>query len=215
MNRLHFDRFIKYGVLLTISIILSEFGIGCYYACVLGSDPISVFVEGLSFALPLTVGQISTACNVILIILIILFERKHLGLNTVLSTFMAGPLIDLFVGILKTNFPGDTTSLAIKVVILVLGVLSFGVGLGLGIACNQGIGCFTFLPIFLSDISKIELKYTQIITDAMFFVIGVLLGGIWGVGTLAGVFLTGPVLDFTMKLVEEKIHKIGPIIETK
>ena len=88
MDRLKDLNYRALFIRITISLIgtvLSSFGVGCYYACGLGTDPISVFVDGLHNACGLSYGQISTICNVILTILIFLFERKHLGIGTIIE----------------------------------------------------------------------------------------------------------------------------------
>lgn len=198
-------------ILCILSTAISEFGIGCYYACGLGTDPISVFVDGLHSWCNLSYGTISTICNVILTLCIFLFERKHLGLGTIVGMLIGGPLIDVFETFMSTNFPVETTSLIVRIIILIIALLTFGIGCGLGIACKMGIGCFQLPPIFLADVSKIKLTYTQVITDAIFFLIGWLLGGVIGIGTVLGVLLTGPILTWTIKKSEKYIEKLGPI----
>ena len=83
--------------------LLSEFGIGCYYACGLGTDPVSVFVDGVHNICGLSYGNISTICNIILLILIIIFERRYLGIGTIISTFISGPLIDVFETLMREH----------------------------------------------------------------------------------------------------------------
>ena len=114
---------------------------------------------------------------------------------------------------MSSNFPKDTTSLVVRIIILIIAILTFAIGCGLGIACKMGIGCFQFPPIWLADISKIKLTYTQVITDAIFFLIGWSLGGVVGIGTVLGVLLTGPILTWTIKKSEKFIDKLGPIFE--
>lgn len=193
-----------------ISTIIADFGIGCYYSCGLGSDPVSVFIDGLHSYCGLSYGTISTICNVILTVCIFLFERKHIGVGTIAAMCISGTFIDIFETLLRTNFPVATTSLYIRIVILIIGVITFAIGCGLGIACHLGIGCFQFPPIFLADITKINLTYTQMITDATFFIIGWLLGGVIGIGTIAGVLLTGPILTKSIELYEKWAEKLGP-----
>ena len=195
-----------------VSTALSEFGIGCYYGCGLGTDPISVFVDGLHGKFGLSYGTISTICNIIQAILIFLFERKYLGLGTLIGVIIGGPLIDVFETLIRVNFPLESTGLAIRIIILIVGLITTGIGYGLGIACNLGIGCFQFWPIWLEDITPLSLKYTQIISDAVFFLIGWALGGVVGVGTIIGVLLTGYILDWTLKKCEKPIKEFGPII---
>ena len=191
--------------------VFSEFGIGCYYGCGLGTDPISVFVDGIHQASGLTYGQISTICNVILFVLIFLFERKHLGISTLIGTIIAGPLIDFFETMIRTNFPVETTPIEIKILILLAGLITTGIGAGLCIVCKMGIGNFQFIPLFLADHTNLDLKYCQMLSDASFFIVGLLLGGVVGIGTVVGVLFTGYVLDWTIRKMEKYVDGLGPI----
>ena len=178
---------------------LCELGIACYYTARLGTDPISVFVEGISFHVDLTVGEISTICNIILGILLFFFDRKQFGIGTFLMILTAGPLIDLFYAFLLSHFPPESTVIYIRILIISFGIVIYALGLGMTILCDIGVGPFSFPPLFMSKITKIDLRYTQIITDAIFFLIGCFLGGIYGLGTVASVLLTGPLMTFFMK----------------
>ena len=192
-------KLIRKSIIYLLATALCELGIACYYTARLGTDPISVFVEGISFHCDLTVGEISTICNIILGILLFLFDRDQFGVGTFLMILIAGPLIDLFYGFLLSCFPPETTALIIKTAILTAGILIYALGLGLTIQCDIGVGPFSFPPLFLTKVFRIDLKYTQIITDAMFFAIGFFLGGVYGLGTVVSVLLTGPLMTFFME----------------
>ena len=196
-------------VIAMVGNVMANFGIGCYYGCGLGTDPISVYVDGLHVLTHLTYGQISTINNAILTILIIIFERKHLGIMTVLTVFMSGPLIDLFNAFISANFPLETASMAVRIILLIVALLTFAIGTGMVVACNLGIGCFSFPPIWLSDLTKISLSYTQMITDACFLIIGWLLGGVVGIGTVVGVLGTGPILGWALHRTEKLIDLLN------
>ena len=201
--------------LCVISTLLSQFGVACYYGCGLGTDPISVFVDGLHGSCGLTYGQISTICYVILGVLLIIFDRKYFGISTAIGIFFGGGLLDYCVALIANAFPIETISLFTKVCILITGLLTTGVGYGLGIACNLGVGTFQFVPIFFNDYLHMELKYAQILSDAIFFVIGWILGGVVGIGTVVGVVLTGYILDWAIKLVQKPLDKVGPMLIEK
>lgn len=198
-----------------LSTLLSQFGVACYYGCGLGTDPISVFVDGLHGGFGLTYGQISTICYVILGILLIIFERKYFGISTAVGIFFGGGLLDYFVALVANTFPIESISLVTKVLILIAGLITTGIGYGLGIACDLGVGTFQFVPLFFNDYLHIELKYAQIISDAIFFVIGWILGGIVGVGTIVGVVLTGYILDWSIKVVQKPLENVGPMMVEK
>ena len=196
------------SIIYILATALCEFGIACYYTARLGTDPISVFVEGVSFHCDLTVGEISTICNLILGILLFFFDRDRFGFGTFLMILIAGPLIDLFYGLLLTYFPPETTIMGIRILILAVGILTYALGLGWTILCDIGVGPFSFPPLILTKMFHIDLKYTQILTDAVFFVIGFFLGGVYGTGTIVSVLLTGPLMTFFMKCSESMIKKI-------
>ena len=211
LKKINWKAFIVRLFLSLLSTLISEFGIGCYYACGLGTDPISVFVDGFHGVSGLSYGTISTICNVIQAVLIFLFIRQYLGIGTLIGVLIGGPLIDVFETMVRTAFPLETTTLPVRVAILIAGLLTTGFGYALGIICKMGIGCFQFIPLFLSEKTPLDLKYTQMISDAAFFLIGYLLGGVVGVGTLVGVFLTGYIMSATISLFGDRVDKLGPI----
>ncbi len=199
-------------LLLVPTLFLLNFGIGCYYACGLGTDPISVFVDGQHVIMNMSYGQVTTINNVVLLVLMLFLGRKYMGIGTVVSCFVTGPLIDLFETMLRTAWPAATSPLGVKIALLAGGVLAFGAGLGFFVVTGLGIGPFDFLALWLRDVTKLELKWTRILFDALFLAAGWLLGGVVGVGTAAGVLLTGPVMSYTIKLIERPLGNFfGPL----
>ena len=191
--------------------IISSFGIGCFYGCGLGTDPISVFVDGLHNVTKMSYGDISTICNVIQAILIFIFIRKYLGLGTLIGTILGGPLIDVFEVFVRTNYPVENTTITIKIIIMLIGLLTTGIGYALGIASKLGVGCFQFIPLFLLEKCHIDLKYSQMISDTVFFLIGFALKGVVGIGTVACVLLTGYIMDGVLNIIEKPIDDLGPL----
>lgn len=214
-NRINFKSVL---VRLTISIITTfagQFGVACYYAAGLGTDPISVFIDGLHSFSGLSYGTISTINFVILTALILIFERKHFGIAAVVNVFIGGPILDGSLAILNRYFPTETTQLWVRIIILALGAVVFAIATGISIGCNAGIGCFSFPPIWLSDLTKIDIKWTQMITDAMFLITGVILKGVIGIGTIVGILVTGPILAPFIPITEKFCNKFGPMINEK
>ncbi|MBR4422524.1 MAG: hypothetical protein IKS69_08320 [Erysipelotrichaceae bacterium] len=211
LKELNVKAFLARLLLSFLGTVISSLGIGCYYGCGLGTDPISVFVDGLHQISGLSYGTISTICNVIQAILIFLLIRKYLGIGTLIGVLIGGPLIDVFETLVRTGFPLETTSLPLRVIILAVGLITTGIGYGMGIVSEMGVGCFQFIPLFLAEKTPLDLKYTQMISDALFFVIGFLLGGVIGIGSLVGVLLTGYVMTFTIARLAKPVDALGPL----
>ena len=207
-NRLNKISALKRLALVFFSNILTAFGISCFYACGLGSDPISVFVDGQHRLTGLTLGQINTIDNVILLILMLLLARRYFNVGTLVTVFLTGPLIDLFFGFLSHTFPENDTTLPIKIAMISIGILLFCFGLSLFITADFGIGTFDFPSLALSDKTGIEMRWFRMALDALFLVTGYLMGGKAGFGTVAGVLTTGPLLSFFLKRLKEPLAKI-------
>ncbi|HQB32828.1 MAG TPA: hypothetical protein PLI19_05800, partial [Erysipelotrichaceae bacterium] len=87
-------------VIYILAIVISNFGIGCYYVCNLGTDPISVLIDGLHSTFNLSYGTISTFFNALWALLIILLLREKFGIGTFIAVLIGGPLIDVFTSFL-------------------------------------------------------------------------------------------------------------------
>ena len=77
--RINYGSAIKRLLAVFFAIICSSFGISCYYACGLGADPISIFVDGQHALFSLSYGQITTINNLVLVVLMLAKTtgRKH------------------------------------------------------------------------------------------------------------------------------------------
>lgn len=211
-NNLNKPSLFKRLLFVFLSITCSAFGVSCYYACGLGADPISVFVDGQHAILGLTYGQVTTINNVVLVALMFIFARRYFHIGTIVSCFLTGPLIDLFEGMISNAFPAETSALGIKIAILAVGVLTMALGVAFFITVDLGVGAFDFPPLKLRDATRLELRWTRMIFDAIYVVIGFLMGGVVGVGTIVGVLLTGPVMSFFMKRIKQPLDRFfGPL----
>ncbi len=210
LNKINVKSIFINTIIYIIAIIVSNFGIGCYYVCNLGTDPISVLIDGLHSTFSLSYGTISTFFNVLWAILIILFLKEKFGIGTFVAVLIGGPLIDVFTNFLFASFPPETTHLTARLLLLAVGAITFAFGTGITIAANLGIGCWSFLPLWLEKITPLSLDKTQMITDAITFVIGWFLGGTVGIGTVVGVLVTGPIIGYVLKATAPIFEKIGP-----
>ncbi|MGI6608576.1 MAG: YczE/YyaS/YitT family protein [Erysipelotrichaceae bacterium] len=209
-NKINIRSFSINTAIYILAVVLANLGIGLFYVCGLGTDPISVFIDGLHSTFDLSYGTISTIFNALWAVLIILFLKEKFGIGTFLTVLIGGPLIDVFTGFLFAVFPPENTLLAVRIILLIIGEITFAVGTGLTIAVNLGIGCWSFLPLWLEKITPLSLDKTQMITDAVTFIVGWILGGVAGIGTVLAVLATGPIIGYVLKVSAPMFEKIGP-----
>ena len=131
--------------------------------------------------------------NVVFVVLALMFARKYSGIGTVLSALVIGYAIDIsnalwLLTMLNTGF---ITGL----IIFLIGLVIYAMGIALLIKCDAGMNCLDALLYRLMDVTGLKYKYLRIAADVILTVTGCLMGGVFGVGTVIAVFLTGPLVE--------------------
>ncbi len=206
-----------------LGVILAACGISMFYTLNIGSDPISVFVDGQHRIFGMNYGTINLLNSMVYFIFILIFDRKQIRLATLIAGFGMGPLINLFTGIFSRFVAADGSftiqiidfrSLAflppggdylLRLMMLLPAVILLGCGLGLYLSADMGAAPVDAMVLFLSEKLKRPFKEVKILCDLVMAVLGLLLGGILGVGTIAAIILTGPMISLTMHVI--KRHK--------
>lgn len=180
--------------------IMMSFGITLYLNAGLGVDPLTVFTSGMAHTTGLTVGKASLVIMAVLICILLFLDRKRIGLGTVLNAGIIGVSVDLFLGIqfLKVH------TLPVSIMMLAVAALIFGIGVGIYISAGLGEGAVDAIMVLLHNRSKINIRWIKIGLDICLTVLGMLLGGQLGIGTIVGVLATGPVIEQTLKRIAHK-----------
>ena len=117
-----------------------------------------------------------------------------------------GPIIDFFTLILKPLEIG-ILALPLKIAILALGCAILAFGMTIVIKSEAGTGPNDLVAVVISDKTHFRFGIVRIVTDFSFVIIGCILGGIWGIGTIICAFLVGPVADFFLPTSEKIVKK--------
>ena len=168
-------------------------GAGTILYAGIGGDTVTVFQDGLHALFNISYGQASRIYNVVFVVLALMFARKYSGIGTVLSALVIGYAIDIsnslwLLTMLNTGF---ITGL----IIFLIGLVIYAMGIALLIKCDAGMNCLDALLYRLMDVTGFKYKYLRIAVDVILTVTGCLMGGVFGVGTVIAVFLTGPLVE--------------------
>ena len=156
-------------------------------------NTVTVFQDGLHALFNISYGQASRIYNVVFVVLALIFARKYSGIGTVLSALLIGYAIDIsnslwLLTMLNTGF---ITGL----IIFLIGLVIYAMGIALLIKCDAGMNCLDALLYRLMDVTGFKYKYLRIAADVILTVTGCLMGGVFGIGTVIAVFLTGPLVE--------------------
>ena len=95
----------------------------------------------------------------------------------------------------------------LNMLIMLVGIVLFAVGTGLYAAADLGRGSYEAVTFALAEKNHWQVKVVRMILDAAMVVIGVILGGKFGVCTVVTVIVSGPVIQFTVTKAK-KIMKL-------
>ena len=206
---------IKRLILFFVGMSIIQFGVALFLKTNIGSDPFTVFTQGLASTLNKTnlknfsiVKLISGAAEVTpgvanMIILIVLFaiillvERSRINIGTLICVVGVGPIIDLGVNVVS-YFPVESYNYLIKMLLVLFGCFIIAVGFAVLSASNIGVAPNDIVPFIIQDKLKIEYRWIRIGLDAAFLVFGFILGGKIGVGTVISMISTGPFIQLCL-----------------
>lgn len=202
MDKNKIKSFIIKLVILMIGNIISALGIALFYAVNIGTDPISVLVDGQHNLLKLSYGNVTLINNIIWIIYGFIFARKYLKIGTIVIGLTTGYFLDLFVSMFEKLIQPSTTYL-VKAILLIPAVMLLALGTAMVINLDVGVGTWNLLILSIRDKTKIQIKWIKITLDFIYTITGYLMGGIIGLGTIVGVVLTGPLIDFFIPICDK------------
>lgn len=166
-----------------------------------GVDSWTVFAQGISVHTGLSIGLLTNIIGLLVLLLWIPLKQKP-GLGTVLNILLVGPGIELGLWLLPTP---DTMWL--RVVFFVIGLLLLAVASGIYIGANLGPGPRDGLMTGIHSRFGTPLWVGRTAVEVTVLIIGWILGGNVGVGTVAFALLIGPLCNITLPLLDPATAK--------
>lgn len=176
-------------VQLIIGLVLFGIGIAMMLQSELGLPPWDVLHQGLTEQFGLTVGIWSIIVSFV-VLLLWLPLRERYGIGTVLNAIIIGVVID--VAALVVPQPDN---LWLDAAMLVGGILLIGLASGMYIGANLGPGPRDGLMTAIARRGP-SIRATRWGLEIVVLIVGIVLGGTFGIGTIAFAFLIGPIVQF-------------------
>lgn len=168
-----------------------------------GLDSISVFSAGLANIFHTTVGMASLGFYFVVILATFFVDRSYISVATLLSLVIVGPSIDIFTKIFSFVVTPDS-DLLIRIIFFVIAYLSLAFAVALYLSVHFGISAADMIPIIVSDKTHRQFRWCKVAFDITVIIIGILLGGSFGIGTIIIGFITGPTIQFFRKNLEKR-----------
>jgi uncharacterized membrane protein YczE len=171
---------------LLIGLVLFGAGDALLIASELGNAPWTVFAEGVSLNTPLSVGAATVVTSFVVLLLWIPL-RQLPGLGTIANAIVIGLAIDATLRLLP-----EEVALGPRWLMLAAGIALVALGSGLYLTAALGPGPRDGLMTGLHRRFGISLRVARAGIEVSVLVAGAILGGTFGIGTVAFALLIGP-----------------------
>ncbi len=160
----------------------------------LGNSPWTVFAEGVSKQTPLSVGAATVVTSFVLLVLWIPLRQRP-GLGTIANAIVVGLAIDATLSVLP-----DDAALVPRVAELAGGIALVAVGSAFYLGAALGPGPRDGLMTGVHRITGWPVAPVRGAIEVAALVVGAVLGGTFGPGTIAFALLIGPAVAVALRL---------------
>lgn len=174
---------------LIVGLVLFGVGIAMMLQSGLGLTPWDVLHQGLAEQFGLTVGTWSIIVSFV-VLLLWLPLRERYGLGTVLNAFIIGIVIDLAALVIP-----EPSNVWLDGVLVTAGILLIGLASGMYIGANLGPGPRDGLMTAIAR-RGLSIRMTRWGLEIVVLIVGIAMGGTFGVGTVAYAVFIGPIVQF-------------------
>ncbi len=183
---------IKNMVLASIGLFIFAVGIYLTIQANVGVAPWDVLNQGLTKRTGFLYGNVMIMVSLTVIVLDVLM-KEPIGMGMLLDTLVVGKTVDLMN---RLDLVSPRQTLWSGILLLLAGILLLAIGMRIYMALGLGCGPRdTFLVALCKRFPKLSIGTLNIIMWATVTVIGWLLGGQVGPGTIVSVIAMGPVLN--------------------
>lgn len=193
---------------LTVGLMIAHLGVTLFLISNLGTDTFTVFASGVSHISGISVGLCHSGIQCVLIVLMILFTKGYIKTGSFICCLLGGPIIDAFNWLLGSFVTADSP-LVLRLAAMALGCVILAIGMALVIVSDAGTGPNDLVAVILTDrLHKFQFRTVRICCDLFFIIVGWLLGGTVGIGTVTAAFLVGPVAQVFMPVHRRNVERI-------
>jgi uncharacterized membrane protein YczE len=199
--------FVRRLVRLILGLALYAFADALMIRAALGVDPWTVLAQGLTVQTGLGIGLLTNIIGVLVLLLWLPLRQKP-GLGTVLNVLLIGPLIELSLWVL----PAMPTVWA-QAGMFTAGLVLLAVASGIYIGARLGPGPRDGLMTGIHDRFGLPMWAGRFGIEATVLLVGWMLGGNVGLGTLAFALLIGPLCGIALPLMGVRSGRLTAAIE--
>lgn len=166
----------------------------------LGSDSVGLLCDGIRHTFLISFGNASLFYNLLIILIACLVARKNMCLGTVVYALVSGYFIDFYSWIL-TDIHLAEQDMLIRILAFAIGQCCLSLGLALLIQLNLGMNALDAVLYKIQNHTNFSYTIMRTGCDISYVVIGTVLGGTFGAGTICSVLVTGTMVTMITNII--------------
>lgn len=165
----------------------------------LGMDPLGIFQTGTARVLNISFSTANILICIFFIAVSLVTNRKDITLMTLVSPFICSMGINLVPGFLA-GLP--------SFILLPAGLILMAVGIAVSIYAGCGKTAYDCFIYGFMGLSKKSYAVVRFCTDACMVIIGILMKGSIGIGTIAACLCLGKMMEFVLQRIQKHSGKL-------
>ena len=202
LKPIRWNTFVRDFIIIQFGFLLYGLAIALIVHANLGTGTWLVLEVALANIFGIKIGTMTVYMG-FLVLIIALALREQVGWGTLGNILSIGPWLNLFLDMIST--PKD--SLALQIAMFLSGVLIQGVATAVYIGVDAGAGPRDSLMLAIHRTTGVSLRVARGALEIIVVLIGWLLGGPLGLGTVIFALLIGPSVQWAFKLFKVQPHK--------
>ena len=184
-----------------LGVAICGISVGMFKYASLGVDPFQSLMSGLDAVIPIRFGTLYVIVNLVLLTFALVFDRRKIGLATLINLFLLGYIAEFSQGICQSLVPN--LGLAGRFFLLLIAIVIMCLASAFYFTADLGVSTYDAVSLIWSEKqNRIPFQYCRIICDLICVGLGALLCHIGGVrifgevniGTVITAFFMGPLI---------------------
>lgn len=202
LKSIRWNTFIRDFVVIQIGFLLYGLALALIIRAGVGTSTWLVLEVALADIFGIQIGTLTIYMG-FAVLIIALALREQVGWGTLGNILSIGPWLNLFLYLI----PSVNDFLALQIGMFLLGVVIQGIATAVYIGVDAGAGPRDSLMLAIHRTTGVSIRVARGAIEVIVVLIGWLLGGPAGVGTVVFALLIGPSVQWAFKLFKVQPHK--------
>ena len=133
------------------------------------------------------------------LILGFILGKKYISWISITNSLLCGPFINL-IGLVFNNI--TINSFVVRIIMFAFAILATALSCVILIVKESGTSTLDAAVLGIVDRTKCKYKVIRTTTDIMLFILGILMGGKFGIGSIIATLITGTMISIFVRILK-------------